>query len=60
MADVHTTKPTSLETTFNRELGLFDSTMVVAGSMIGSGIFIVSAGMSRSSAVRAGCWWPGS
>ncbi len=37
-------------------LGLFDSTMVVAGSMIGSGIFIVSAEMSRKSAARAGCW----
>ncbi len=30
-----------------RSLGLFDSTMMVAGSMIGSGIFIVSAEMSR-------------
>jgi APA family basic amino acid/polyamine antiporter len=28
-------------------LGLFDATMVVAGSMIGSGIFLVSAEMSR-------------
>ena len=28
-------------------LGLFDSTMIVAGSMIGSGIFIVAAEMSR-------------
>jgi amino acid transporter len=36
-----------LDTEFKRGLGLFDSTMVVAGSMIGSGIFIVSAGMSR-------------
>jgi APA family basic amino acid/polyamine antiporter len=32
---------------FARRLGLWDSTMVVAGSMIGSGIFIVSAEMSR-------------
>ena len=32
---------------FKRELGLFDSTMIVVGSMIGSGIFIVSADMSR-------------
>lgn len=32
---------------FTRGLGLFDSTMLVAGSMIGSGIFIVSAEMSR-------------
>src|SRR6187397_415427 len=38
---------TQVETGFRRELGLFDSTMVVAGSMIGSGIFIVSAGMAR-------------
>jgi APA family basic amino acid/polyamine antiporter len=36
-----------LESEFRRELGLFDSTMVVVGSMIGSGIFIVSAEMSR-------------
>jgi APA family basic amino acid/polyamine antiporter len=28
-------------------LGLFDSTMIVAGSMIGAGIFIVSADMAR-------------
>jgi len=32
---------------FSRSLGLYDSTMVVAGSMIGSAIFIVSADMSR-------------
>lgn len=31
----------------SRSLGLFDSTMIVAGSMIGSGIFIVAAEMSR-------------
>ena len=37
----------ALDTEFTRGLGLFDSTMVVAGSMIGSGIFIVSAAMSR-------------
>jgi APA family basic amino acid/polyamine antiporter len=30
-----------------RELGLLDSTMIVAGSMIGSGIFIVPAEISR-------------
>jgi basic amino acid/polyamine antiporter, APA family len=30
-----------------RSLGLFDSTMIVAGSMIGSGIFIVSSEMAR-------------
>ncbi len=32
---------------FVRELGVFDATMVVAGSMIGSGIFIVSADIAR-------------
>jgi basic amino acid/polyamine antiporter, APA family len=33
---------------FKRELGLFDSTMIVVGSMIGSGIFIVSADIART------------
>ena len=32
---------------FKRSLGLLDATMVVAGSMIGSGIFIVSADMLK-------------
>jgi APA family basic amino acid/polyamine antiporter len=32
---------------FQQRLGLFDSTMLVAGSMIGSGIFLVSAGIVR-------------
>jgi APA family basic amino acid/polyamine antiporter len=35
------------EHTLKRGLGLFDSTMIVAGSMIGSGIFIVAAEMAR-------------
>jgi len=35
-------------TGFVRELRLFDSTMIVAGSMIGSGIFIVSADIART------------
>jgi APA family basic amino acid/polyamine antiporter len=34
-------------TGFIRGLGLLDSTMIVAGSMIGSGIFIVSADIAR-------------
>lgn len=34
-------------TNFKKELGLFDSSMLVAGSMIGSGIFIVTASMSQ-------------
>jgi APA family basic amino acid/polyamine antiporter len=37
-----------LDTEFARGLGLYDSTMVVIGSMIGSGIFIVSADMART------------
>jgi APA family basic amino acid/polyamine antiporter len=39
---------TTLDTEFRRGLGLYDSTMVVVGSMIGSGIFIVSADMARN------------
>src|SRR5881394_118228 len=35
------------ETKFVQGLGLLDSTMLVAGSMIGSGVFIVSADISR-------------
>src|SRR5258705_1399233 len=35
------------EHTLKRGLGLYDSTMIVAGSMIGSGIFIVAAEMAR-------------
>jgi APA family basic amino acid/polyamine antiporter len=36
-----------LDTEFHRGLGLFDAAAVVVGSMIGSGIFTVSASMSR-------------
>jgi APA family basic amino acid/polyamine antiporter len=36
-----------LDTEFHRGLGLFSATAVVVGSMIGSGIFTVSASMSR-------------
>jgi len=36
------------EAKFKPELGLWDATMVVAGSMIGSGIFIVSADVVRN------------
>src|SRR5579862_5653606 len=42
------TLASTLDTEFHRGLGLYDSTMVVVGSMIGSGIFIVSADMSRN------------
>jgi basic amino acid/polyamine antiporter, APA family len=39
--------PSTEETGFVRGLGLFDSTTIVMGSMIGSGVFIVSADMAR-------------
>ena len=35
-------------TQFKPTLGLMDATMIVAGSMIGSGIFIVSADITRN------------
>jgi APA family basic amino acid/polyamine antiporter len=41
------TATTTTSTGFIRGLGLLDSTMIVAGSMIGSGIFIVSADIAR-------------
>jgi APA family basic amino acid/polyamine antiporter len=46
--------PVANDTKFVRELGLLDSTMLVAGSMIGSGIFIVSADIARL--VGSGGW----
>jgi basic amino acid/polyamine antiporter, APA family len=39
--------PVANDTKFIRGLGLLDSTMLVAGSMIGSGVFIVSADIAR-------------
>ena len=43
----NTPTPVSDDTSFKRSLGLLDATMIVAGSMIGSGIFIVSADMLK-------------
>src|SRR6516164_3721645 len=40
-------EPRRPRTEFVQGLGLMDSTMIVAGSMIGSGIFIVSADIAR-------------
>ena len=40
--------------TFKRELGLIDATSIVAGSMIGSGIFIVTSAMARD--VGSAAW----
>jgi APA family basic amino acid/polyamine antiporter len=57
MAD--TTPPVSQasaknEPGFVRAIGLFDGTMIVVGSMIGSGIFIVAADISRQTGSPAG------
>lgn len=38
---------TESQTSFKQSLGLVDATMIVAGSMIGSGIFIVSSDITR-------------
>jgi APA family basic amino acid/polyamine antiporter len=47
MSTVTSPTPALNEEKFVRGLGLLDSTMLVAGSMIGSGVFIVSAEISR-------------
>ena len=47
MATTDTTPAPPAEAKFVQGLGLFDSTMLVAGSMIGSGVFIVSADIAR-------------
>jgi APA family basic amino acid/polyamine antiporter len=45
---------TGTEQGFHRELRLLDATMIVVGSMIGSGIFIVTADIART--VGSGGW----
>ena len=47
MPALETTSPAVEDQKFVRGLGLLDSTMLVAGSMIGSGIFIVSSIIAR-------------
>ncbi len=47
-------EPLASEAGFIRGLGLFDSTMIVVGSMIGSGIFIVSADIARQTGSSGG------
>jgi APA family basic amino acid/polyamine antiporter len=50
MSTATAAKPASsgnLSSGFRQQLGLFDSTMLVVGTMIGSGIFIVSAEIAR-------------
>jgi basic amino acid/polyamine antiporter, APA family len=44
----------AMSSRFHRALGLFDATMLVAGSMIGSGIFLVAASMMRD--LRSAAW----
>src|SRR5213082_2729397 len=56
---VDTTHPlgdtrTKSEPGFVRAIGLFDGTMIVVGSMIGSGIFIVAADISRQTGSAGG------
>ena len=48
MSQEITVETTTETTTFKPSLGLVDATMLVAGSMIGSGIFIVSADITRN------------
>lgn len=47
-SEVETAPTQEGEGRFHRELGLLDATALVAGSMIGSGIFIVSADIART------------
>ena len=49
-----TQMPAKEERGFVRAIGLFDGTMIVVGSMIGSGIFIVAADISRQTGSAAG------
>src|SRR6184192_3104667 len=56
---VDTTHPladtrTKSEPGFVRAIGLFDGTMIVVGSMIGSGIFIVAADIARQTGSAGG------
>jgi APA family basic amino acid/polyamine antiporter len=50
-----TSTAVQLDTEFKRGLGLYASTMVVVGSMIGSGIFLVSAEMGDRPAALVCC-----
>src|SRR5207237_8516666 len=47
MSAIDTPAPLVADQKFIRGLGLLDSTMLVAGSMLGSGIFIVSSIIAR-------------
>jgi basic amino acid/polyamine antiporter, APA family len=56
MADptIVTALPQPTEKGFVRAIGLFDGTMIVVGSMIGSGIFIVAADITRQTGSAGG------
>src|SRR5689334_12802355 len=59
MADAISATPTSTaagkgEHQFVKAIGLYDATMIVVGSMIGSGIFIVAADISRQTGSAGG------
>ena len=57
MAETHhplTQSAAKNESGFVRAIGLFDGTMIVVGSMIGSGIFIVAADISRQTGSAGG------
>src|ERR1700675_654789 len=57
MAEIKTAAASSVarsEGGFVRAIGLFDGTMIVVGSMIGSGIFIVAADISRQTGSAGG------
>ncbi len=57
MPETHLNRPPTAERTevgFVRAIGLFDGTMIVVGSMIGSGVFIVAADISRQTGSPAG------
>jgi APA family basic amino acid/polyamine antiporter len=51
---IHETVAAKREAGFVRAIGLFDGTMIVVGSMIGSGIFIVAADISRQTGSAGG------
>jgi APA family basic amino acid/polyamine antiporter len=51
---IHSAPTHKPEHEFVRAIGLFDGTMIVVGSMIGSGIFIVAADISRQTGSAGG------
>lgn len=53
-SSVSVTQGTKTEHEFVRAIGLFDGTMIVVGSMIGSGIFIVAADIARQTGSPGG------